>query len=167
MSKLECTPISPVFGARISGLDSSRPATGEEAQKVKTALRDFKLVIIPGDRLTVPQLASFGKSLNLGETEVFGAQKLVSSVLSGFPDEPEVLQLEYGPDKPPADINVWHQDHTWRKEVTRYELSYVDAAPDVGGDVMYADAVRAFETLSAHFQEMLSQTTALNVIARG
>ena len=75
--------------------------------------------------------------------------------------------MEYGPDMPPSDINVWHQDHTWRKRITRYELSYDDAAPDVGGDVIYADAVKADEALSPLLREMLRQTTAQNVFAQG
>jgi taurine dioxygenase len=166
-NKITCTPISPVFGARLSGIDTARPATAVEAQQVQAALWKHKLVIIPGNRLSVSQLATFGKSLQLGEPEIFGAQKLVSKVLSGFAHEPEVLQLEYGPDQPPADINLWHQDHTWRKTVTRYELSYMDVRPELGGDVLYADATKAYQRLSPKLQQLLQGTTCQTVLAQG
>ena len=36
---LTCTPISPVFGVRIAGLDTSRPASPEAAAEVRAALQ--------------------------------------------------------------------------------------------------------------------------------
>ena len=162
---LTCTPLSPVFGARVSGLDTSRAASAAEAAEFRALLRAHKLVVIPGGRLSVTELATFGRSLGLGPSEVFGAQQL-GSYMSGFAEEPSVLQLEYGPDSPPADINLWHQDHSWRGEVTRYELSYADVAP-LGGDVLFADATRAHATLSPRLRSLLEGATALCVLAHG
>lgn len=72
---IHCTRISPIFGARIEGLDTSQPASNEEVAEVKAALKEFKLVVIPGSKLSVSELAAFGKSLNLGPCKTFGAKK--------------------------------------------------------------------------------------------
>ena len=63
-------------------------------------------------------------------------------------------------------ITARHQDHSWRGNVTRYELSYADHTP-LGGDVLYADAVKAHETLSPRLRALLEGATALAVLANG
>jgi taurine dioxygenase len=171
-SSINCTPLSPVFGARLQGLDTSKPASAEEAATVRVALNDYKLVVVAGgQRLSSSQLAAFGKSLGLGPPETFGAQDLVSSknsYMSSVPEEPSVLQLEYGPHLPPADINVWHQDHSWRPQVTQYELSYADVVPACGGgDVLYADASQAYRTLSPRLQTLVQGANCLSLLAQG
>lgn len=87
--------------------------------------------------------------------------------MSSFPEEPSVLQLEYGSNVAPADINVWHQDHSWRKEVTQYELSNANVTPPLGGNVLYADATEAYRTLSPLVKKLLEDTTSLAVLANG
>ena len=59
-----------------------------------------------------------------------------------------------------------HQDHSWRGNVTRYELSYADETP-LGGDVLFADAVRAHQTLSPRLRALLEGATSLAVLANG
>ena len=164
-SGLICEPISPVFGARVSGLDTSKPVSAAAAAEFREALKQHKLLVIPGGRLTAPQLAAFGRSLGLGKTEEFGAKSL-APYMNTFEEEPSVLQLKYGPKTPPADINVWHQDHSWRGTVTRYELSYADVTP-LGGDVLFADAVKAHDTLSPRLRVLLEGATSLAVLANG
>ena len=43
-------PLSPVFGVRVSGLDTSAPASAEDAAAVRALLAKHKLVILRAAR---------------------------------------------------------------------------------------------------------------------
>eukprot|EP01051_Picozoa_sp_SAG22_P005006 SAG22_NODE_285_length_12974_cov_2.969087_7_plen_71_part_00 len=45
---LSCVPLSPVFGARVFGLDTGRPAGEADAEAVRRLLMVQKLLVIPG-----------------------------------------------------------------------------------------------------------------------
>ena len=166
---LRCNTLSPWgFGVQIEGFDTSRPAAPASAALLRSLLAKHKLLLIRGGRLDAPQLADLGRSLELGEAETFGAADYVDvDYMSTFPDEPNVMQIEYGPHSAPADINIWHMDHSWHVAPTRYELSYADVSPATGGDVIFADTCAAYETLSPLMQDMLSGATCLNILANG
>ena len=104
---LECTKLSPILGAVVSSVDTTRAASPAVAAQLRQLLAQHKLLIIRGaTKLSVAQLATFGRSLELGATEEFGAKKLADSYIGGTAD-PAVRELVYGPSTPPADINVW------------------------------------------------------------
>ena len=172
---LLAVPISPVFGARLSGLDTSTTATPDDAYSFRSLLAEHKMVILPGGRLSVPELVAFGSSLGLGKGKPFGATKeirgaeLASAEVEGQSAD-LVMEIEYGPGKPAADINIWHQDHSWHADgPTRWELSYADEVPVTagGGDVLYADAGAAWASLSPALQQLLLGTTCLYNLADG
>ena len=104
---LRCTPLSPVFGVRVHGLDGSRPASAATASCVRALLARHKLLLIASGRLSVAQLATLGRSLELGPGEEFGASDLADYFSVPVPEEKNVMQIEYGPDVAPADINIW------------------------------------------------------------
>ena len=79
--------------------------------------------------------------------------------MRAFKDEPAVVLLDYGPATTQADINIWHQDHSYRTIPTRYELSYADVCPEAGGDVMFADSAAAHDSLSPRLRTMLCGCT--------
>ena len=103
---LNITPLSPVFGASIDGLDTSKPASKEEAAEIRALLAKHKLVVIKGSRLTASQVGSFGRSLGLGPTKEFGAKHLNNTNLTSTSDA-AVTSLAYGPDLPKANINLY------------------------------------------------------------
>ena len=187
---LLCTPLSPVFGVRVHGLDGARPASAATASCVRALLARHKLLLIASGRLSVAQLASLGRSLELGEGEEFGASDLADYFSVPVPEENNVMQIEYGPEVAPADINIWQcasppcppssrdpsgspawfldsQDHSWHESPTRFELSYADLVPPSGGDVIFADAAAAHDSLSPPMRDMLTGKTCVTVLANG
>ena len=173
--RISAAPISPVFGARLAGLDTSTPAGPDDAASFRSLLAEHKMVILPGERISVPELVAFGASLGLGRGKTFGATKeirgaeLASAEVEGQSAD-LVMEIDYGPGKPAADINIWHQDHSWHTAgPTRWELSYADEVPTTagGGDVLYADAGAAWASLSPALQQLLLGTTCLYNLADG
>eukprot|EP01051_Picozoa_sp_SAG22_P013462 SAG22_NODE_1510_length_4262_cov_37.593082_3_plen_177_part_00 len=121
---LRCVPLSPVFGARVFGLDTGRPAGEADAEAVRRLLMVQKLLVIPGsNKLDVSQVAAFGRSLGLGPEKKFASLDDSLDYMTTFEDEPSVMLLDHGPTTTVADINIWHQDHSYRAVPTRYELS--------------------------------------------
>ena len=156
--------LSPIFGARVvSGFDTATPASAEEAATLRSLILEHKLLVLPGGDLSAEQLAALGNSLGLGPAQAFGAKALAPYMKVVARD---VLALEYGPESPRADINLWHQDHSWRGAPTRFELSYAAVSP-LGGDVLYADAVAAHASLSPRLKALLDGATNVTVLAKG
>ena len=164
---LRCSALSPSgFGVRVSGLDTSQPTSPQTAALLRSLLARHKLLLIGGGRLSAAQLGDLGRSFALGPCEEFGVAGLVD-YMSGFADEPNVQLIEYGPESAPADINIWHMDHLHDHHPTRFELSYCDVSPATGGDVIFADACAAYDSLSPRMQGMVKDTTCLTVLANG
>jgi taurine dioxygenase len=155
-----------VFGVRIEGLDTSRPLGRGTVDVLKGLMARHKLLLLPGGRLSVAQLAAFGTSLDLGDAQQFGATQ-IASYMSTCSEDDRVQMVEYGPDTAPADINIWHQDHSWHRNPTEFELSYIDQSPEVGGSVIYADAAAAYKSLSPRMQQLLRGCTYAASLANG
>ena len=49
---LTAVPLSPVFGARVTGFDTGSPASAEEAAALRRLLVEHKLLVVPGGRLS-------------------------------------------------------------------------------------------------------------------
>jgi len=162
---LDVTRLSPVLGVTVSGLDTSKPASAATVSEIRSLLSQHKLVVIKGgQRLTPEQVGTLGRSLGLGATKEFGAKHLSSNLK--LTDDAAVASLEYGPELPAAKINLWHQDHTWHSQPTRYELSYADVVT-LGGDVLYADCVAAYKSLSPRMSQLIDGTSATALLANG
>ena len=65
LAGLRSVPLSPAFGARVWGFDTSRPASAVDAAVIRELLVQHKLVVLPGGKLDVTQLAALGRSLGL------------------------------------------------------------------------------------------------------
>lgn len=155
VSGLRVTALSPIFGVRVDGVDTASPLCSSVAAELRALMSRHKLLLLSGRRINVAQLSAFGTALGLGAPETFGAEQL-AEYMSACKEDSRVKKVEYGPDVPPADINIWHQDHTWQAVPTRYELSYIDETPEVGGSVIYADTAAAFQSLSPRMQQVFA-----------
>jgi taurine dioxygenase len=62
--------------------------------------------------------------------------------------------IEDTADDPPK-ADRWHTDLTWVPAPPMFAFLYMEIAPDVGGDTMWADTEGLYESLSPGFQELL------------
>jgi taurine dioxygenase len=78
------------------------------------------------------------------------------------PGHPEILIIHADANSKRVSGEMWHSDVSCDAEPPMGSLLHLHTVPEVGGDTMFANMYRAFETLSAPLQAMLCQLTAIH-----
>lgn len=118
---MEITPNEGALGARITGLDLSKPLSGDEVDRVRMALGKHGVICFPDQHLDAADLKRF--SANFGTLEINVAQSYQE------PDHPEVMILSNkvvdGKPIGLADAGQdWHTDMSYSKEMAFANVLY-------------------------------------------
>lgn len=139
-------PLDAALGARVRGLDAAGAITPAQVLALKAALRDHRILVFHGQRLTDPQYLRFAT--------------LFGSVFQPPNDVPVLASDPYGGNTP-AIVKVSndedgvlgtreltaHSDHHWTPWPSSASLLYAEAVPRAGGDTTWVDAIAAYEAL--------------------
>lgn len=149
------TPIQPLIGAEISGIDVGQ-STADERGLIHAALMRYKVVFFRDQQLTRVQHVAFGREF--GELEVHP--------LSAHPDYPEMLVLKSegesktGALAPAADY--WHTDTTFRELPSAASILLGYAIPPLGGDTLWCNTVAVYEGLDAELKARIDGLEAVH-----
>ena len=163
---LEVEPLGDGIGVAIHGLDLSRPMDAATFAAVRDAFLDRKVMVIPDQQgLDVADLVRFAR----------GFGRLKPHILDQYhhPDTHEVSILTNRGDsgkgrdtaKPPG--AYWHSDESYRADPADATMLYSVEIPDAGGDTLYADMARAWETLDPRLQARVEGLMAVHHIFGG
>jgi taurine dioxygenase len=143
---LSVTPISPVMGARVSGVDLAQVDDATFAA-IRAALNRHMLLRFPNQRLTPPELIAFSR--RFGDLQIH--------VLDEYrhPQYPEIYLLSnvdratgrttgYHPDRGTL---VWHSDLSFQRRPALATILYGLEVPKAGGDTLFADMCAAYDAL--------------------
>jgi taurine dioxygenase len=161
--------LSPVLGAEISGVDLALPISDAVFHQIRQAWHDHDgLLVIHGQRLTAEQHLAFSRRFGplFGEADQF--QESVLRYL--HPDHPGIFRVsnkvEGGRPLGRARAgNYWHSDVSFREHPAAASLLYAIEIPASGGDTMFANMYRAYETLSEGMQRILDGVRAVHDFA--
>jgi len=140
---IEVEPILADFGAVVRGIDFRDPDSTEPLRDLVHAhglvfLRDQKM----SDAEHIEAASRFG------ETGVYPLQAAAG--------EFEPLEfIEDGPDDPPK-ADGWHSDVSWIEKPPVMAFLSMLEVPDQGGDTMWVDTAKAWDTLSPTMQTMVA-----------
>jgi taurine dioxygenase len=152
-TNLTISPLSPVIGAEIGGLDLSRPLSREEAGAVREALLRHHVVFFRDQPLSPEQLKELGRS--------FGTLN-IHPYVRGMTGHPEILEII----KEPSDkVNFgggWHSDMSFLEIPVMGSILHAVEVPEVGGDTLFASQYAAWEALSSGLQSVLSGLRAVH-----
>lgn len=149
-------PLTPTIGAEIEGIDLSVEQSDAAIAEIRQALLTYKVVFFRDQDITREQHMAF--------TKRFGALEIHPATPKGQ-EHPEVLRIAHGPGSRGAE-NFWHSDVTWRAEPSLGSILRAIEVPEVGGDTLFADMVRAYDGLSDKMKEFCEGLTAVHDIAR-
>jgi taurine dioxygenase len=150
---IEVRPIAGALGAEIEGIDVARPLDDEIVAQLRRALLDHLVIFFRGQKLSPQEQVSFAR--RFGEPVEYPQ-------LKGLPECPlitPVIKLEH------ERFNfggVWHSDTAYLERPPMGSMLYALEIPPYGGDTLFANQYRAYETLSEGLKTALAGLRGVN-----
>lgn len=152
---LRVTPLSSTLGARMEGIDLSRPLDERVVAAIRRALLRYEVLFFDDQTLSPTQLRDF--AARFGELHVHPIRPHVMDV-------PEVALLQ----------DQWAIDDSgnWRADVTFIDtppmgcMIYAQDTPQAGGDTIWASTRAAYTSLSQPVRDFLAPLIASHDFAR-
>ena len=153
---IEVRKLTPAIGAEISGVDLSRPLGNQQFQEVHDALMENLVIFFRDQKMTIDQHKDLGRR--------FGPLHTHPNAPITFPEHPEILVIAANEKSKRVAGEEWHTDVSCDPEPPMGSILYLtEVPPDGGGDTLFANMYRAYETLSEPIKKMLDRkSTRLN-----
>ena len=156
---LTVTPQDAPLGAEVTSIDLGQPVAAETAAAIRFALCEHGVLTFPGQEMSAE--AQVALTRHLGEPEVH--------VLSDFtlPDMPEIFivsNVRKG-GKPVGAVNAgqyWHSDLSYTARPTFASMLHAKEVPPGRGETLFANMVRAYETLPADLKARIEGCHAVH-----
>ncbi len=150
---LKIEPVAGALGATVRGIELSRVADGEQLDALRKALADYLVVFLPKQDLSLDDLERI--------TDLLGGRD-VTPFVDPLEDRPYVIRVIKEPDDVLNFANAWHSDLSYLPVPPSYTLLHAWDVPDHGGDTVWSNQYRAYETLSGGLQKALDGLNAVH-----
>ena len=162
--EFELRPLSEHFGVEVIGLDLDAPLAPRDFDAIRRAWFERAVIVFRDQELSPAAQVAFTK--RFGEPQVH--------VMTQFqlPDHPEVLLLsnQKRADGTPIGFEdagrYWHSDLSYDAHPSLGTLLYAVEIPPAGGDTMFVDMYRAYETLPEPTRRRVEGRFALHSYVR-
>lgn len=143
--KLDIEALGPAIGARVRGLDLTRPIDDELRDALQHALLQHHVLFFEQQPVTPRQQRDL--AARFGPLEVHPIYPHDAEI-------EEIIVLDTHADNPPDNDN-WHTDVTFRETPALGAILSARLLPPSGGDTLWASGIAAWEALSAPLQRLL------------
>jgi taurine dioxygenase len=164
------TPLTSSVGARVDGVDLTKPIDGALAATIRQALAKYSVLIFRGQDLDDDSQSAvariFGPLTGSTTRKMFGFIDPVRMI------EREIYTTvgEYAVPYEPArtdEYKGWHVDDMWAPEIPAVATLRPLTLSSAGGDTTWASMGAAFEALSPAMQAWLETLTAIHTPVSG
>jgi taurine dioxygenase len=156
---IEIRKLTPTIGAEILGVDLSKPLGNQQFQEVHDALMDNLVIFFRDQQLDIEAHKEFGRR--------FGLLHVHPNAPIGLPEHREILVIKADETSKRVAGEEWHSDVSCDPEPPMGSILYLtEVPPDGGGDTLFANMYRAYETLSEPMRRMLAGLTAIHDSAK-
>lgn len=152
--RIEVRPLSPVIGARITGIDLARPLDADQVSEVSRALTQHCVIFFPGQRLTADQQVAFAR--NFGDVPV-----CPDAYFQMHPDNAHVSVLLNDEQHPPT-VNNWHSDNSQNAKPDFASVLHAIEIPEVGGDTIWVNMYAVYEALPNEIRTAIADLRAVH-----
>ncbi len=151
-SAIDIRPFDAPLGAEVLGLDLSRPLADADFARIHRAHLDHHVLVFRDQRITPEQQVAFSRRFGPLQQHV-----LHQFALAG---QPEVLIVsnivENGRPVGLGDAGAyWHSDLSYKDKPSLGSLLHAQELPAEGGDTLFANQHRAWESLPRDLQQRL------------
>ena len=152
-------PISGSLGAIINGVDLRQPLNEGTYGEIKHALLENLVLFFRDQDLTPGQQIAFGRCF--GDLHVH-------PFIPSLPGHKEiiVLKAKNGAEENLRLANAWHPDLSYTNDPPLLGILRSIRPPARGGDTMWVNLYRAYETLSPKMQEIVSGLSAWHDVTK-
>ncbi|MBD8495999.1 TauD/TfdA family dioxygenase [Pseudomonas syringae] len=152
-------PFTDKVGAEIVGLDLSRPLDDADFARVHQAHLDHHVVVFREQRITPQQQIDFSRRFGVLQIHV-----LKQFLLANHPEILIVSNIiEDGQPIGLGDAGkFWHSDLSYKELPSLGSMLYAQELPSEGGDTLFADMHRAWDTLPAHLRQAVEGRSAVH-----
>lgn len=136
-------------------MDLSRPLDAEAREELGQAFARHFVLLFRDQRLTPQQ--------QLIVTRLFG-QPLRLPFIAAHPEHPEIIEVLKEADEARISTfgGTWHSDFSFLPEPPLGSLLYALDVPAFGGDTLWSNMVKVFDSLSPGLQDCLETLTAIH-----
>lgn len=152
-------PLPGGIGAEVLGIDLGSALCESDFARVHRAHLDHHVVVFRGQRITPQQHIDFSR----------GFGRLMIHVLHQFhlPGHPEILIVsnivEQGKPLGLGDAGkYWHSDISYKQLPSLGSLLHAQELPATGGDTLFADMHKAYDSLPAHLRNVIEGRRAVH-----
>lgn len=149
-TQLAVEPLGPAIGARIHGIDLTRPISDAQRDAILAALLKHHVVFFEDQPITPVQQRDLAR--RFGDLHIH-------PVFPQHPDAAEIIVLDTSAQNIPDNDN-WHTDVTFIETPPLGAILSARELPPSGGDTLWSSNIAAYEALSAPFRALLSGLTA-------
>jgi len=149
--------LGSALGAEIVGLDLAAPVRTGTAEELRAAWSEHLILLFRGQQLSPEQQIAFSRTF--GELDDHAAIPKFR-----HPDYPEIL-LVNNYESTGKRLSVgrqWHSDLSTTLRPAKGSMLHAHQLPSVGGDTMFCNMYRAWESLSPLYREWLDGRYALH-----
>ena len=150
---IEVVRCQPTIGAKIRGVDLSKPVPDPVIEQIYTELLIHKVIFFRDQDITVEQQIAFGRQFGKLEINPFRPQG---------EGNPELQIVKNDKDNPVFSTDVWHADLTFRYKPTKFTILRCIEIPDFGGDTLWADMNAAYQGLSEQLRDYITGLSAVH-----
>lgn len=146
--------ITPTLGARITGIDMSKPLANEAREDLFEAFAEFSLVSFPGQDISPERQVEIAS--------MFGELDPPRKFRPYNAENPLVGLLEQDGTEKVTVGERWHSDNMDYENPYAALVMYQEASPTDGGDTLFSCMYAAYDALSEGMQKFLEGKVALN-----
>jgi taurine dioxygenase len=146
------SPVTPVLGAEIDGIDLGSALSDQQVKDVHNALLEYQVLFFRDQNMTMDQHEKLGRYF--GELHRHPA-------IPGPEGHPDILML-HSDAKHQGAASAWHSDVSCDQTPNLGSILYGKVIPEAGGDTCWASMYAAYDALSEPMQQFLSGLTAIH-----
>jgi taurine dioxygenase len=146
MSTIHVERLAGSMGAIVRGIDVSTPCGADQVEVLQQLLDEHLMIALPDQRFDLDRLEAF--------TDELGGRD-VTPFVAPLPDRPFVIRVIKEPGDSLNFANAWHSDLSYLPAPPAYTVLHAHEVPPFGGDTLWANQYRAFETLPEALRHQL------------
>jgi taurine dioxygenase len=167
--RVTVTPLSPVLGAEISGVDLTKDLSDDVVAQIQRAWNDHIVIVFRGQELSQEDQLRFAAKFGPLAQRKRAPEQLRSRAEGVLQLDPHVLlvsnkKINGVPVGAFGDGDMWfHIDSGYAEKPYAYTFLYGLELPSWGGDTLFSNMYLAYEALPAPLKQRIAGKKALHV----